>query len=59
MVSESMKKAQTKYYEKNKTKINDASAVRAKAKYNSDPETRARKLVSMKLYRDSKKIIKL
>ena len=56
MVSESLARAKKNYYEKNKKKINDASAVRAKKKYNSDPELRARKLVAMKLYRDSKKL---
>lgn len=56
MVSESMCKAQKKYYEKNKEKLNNASSERAKKRYNSNPDVRARKLVAMKLYRDSKKI---
>ena len=42
-MSEASKKAQQKYREKNKDKLNEYNAVRAKEKYNNDDEYRNKK----------------
>ena len=54
-ISEAQKKAIKKYRESHRQKVNEYSAKSMKAKYQNDPEYRARKLAQMSEYRERKK----